>query len=119
MGVINQGLTDSKDNMTGGESPADNPSNSGTSLLECRGVTRQDKMEQAIGNLESVFGERFRSGFAVNDHAWIYCLAAFNDYCALKRTPNEESRTKLRGRLAQNCGVLRNAGVAGKISYCR
>ena len=76
-------------------------------------------MQQALQHMEAVCGERYRTGFAANDHARFYCLAAFGDYCALKRAPNEETRTKLRAGLAQNCGVLRNAGVAGKCSYCR
>ena len=63
-----------------------------------------DPMQHALQNMEAVCGERYRSGFAANDHARFYCLAAFGDYCALKQAPNEEARTKLRARLAQNCG---------------
>ena len=65
--------------------------------------------------METVCGERYRSGYAANDHAQFYRLAAFRDCCALKKAQNEEARTKLRARLAQNCGVLRNAGVAESV----
>ena len=51
-------------------------------------------MQQALQNLENICGEKYRSGFADNDHYRFYCMAAFNDYCALKRAPNEEARTK-------------------------
>ena len=76
-----------------------------------------DPIQLALQEMEAVCSERYRSGFAANDHARFYCLAAFGDYCALKRAPNEGARTQLRARLDQNCGVLRNAGVACKCSY--
>ena len=52
-------------------------------------------------------------------HYRFHCMAAFNDFCALKHAPNEEARTKLRASLSQNCGVLIGIGAAGKCSYCQ
>ena len=46
-----------------------------------------------------------------------HCMAAFNDFCALKQAPNEEARTQLRARIAQNCAVLNRYRRLGKYSY--
>ena len=63
--------------------------------------------------------ENFRTGFAAIDHTRFYCLPAFGDYCVLKQARNEEARTKLRARLAQNCGALTGIGAVGKCYYCQ
>ena len=115
--VVDQAIADWARVMAGVEPSADGPTSSATS--QSQAAPAGDPMQQALQNMEAVCGENFRSGFAANDHARFYCLAAFGDFCALKQAQNEEARTKLRARLAQNCGVLRNAGVAGKCSYCQ
>lgn len=76
-------------------------------------------MEQALRNLEAVCGETYQSGFGPNDHARFFCMAAFNNHCALKRASNEEARTKLRASLARNCGVLQVQGMASRCTYCQ
>ncbi len=78
-----------------------------------------DPMQPALQNMETVCGKKHGSGLSVNVDARFNCLAAFGDYCTLNRAPSEEARTKLRARLAQNCGVLQGIGAAGKCSYCR
>ena len=35
--------------------------------------------------VKAVWGARYRSGFAADDHARLFCLARSGDYCALKR----------------------------------
>ena len=116
--VVDQALTDWIQVMAEGESRADSPITSGGPPSQTQGAAAQDQMQQALKYLESVCGEKYRSGFAANDHYRLYCLATFNDYCALKRAPNEEARTKLRASLARNCAVLNGIGAAGKCSYC-
>ena len=110
--------------MPGGYPSTDAPTASGAALPQSQGghsqgAPPQDQMQQALQNLENGCGEKYRSGFAAGDHYRFYCMAAFNDYCALKRAPNEEARSKLRASLAQNCGVLKGVGAVGKCSYCQ
>ena len=104
--------------MAGGDPSGCPPVTSGAPS-QSPAAPKGDPMQQALQNMEAVCGERYRSGFAANDHVRFFRLAAFGDHCALKQAQNEEARAKLRARLAQNCGVLRNAGVAGKCSYCQ
>ena len=103
--------------MTEGGSAAGTPTGSGASQAQV--ATAQGNMEQALRNLEAVCGETYRSGFGPNDHARFFCMAAFNDHCALKRATSEEAKTKLRASIAQNCGVLQGQGLAGNCSYCQ
>ena len=117
--VTEQVLADWIDVMTEEETSTEAPTASGAASPQTQDDPAQDRMQQALQNLESVCGEKYRSGFAANDHARFYCLAAFNDYCALKRVQTEEAKRKLRASLTRNCGVLRNAGAAGKCSYCQ
>ena len=121
--AVDQAITDWARVMAGVESSADAPTASGgptqTQGGQSQAATAADPMQQALLNMEAVCREKFRSGFAGNDHARFYCLAAFGDACALKRTPDEEARTKLRASLARNCGVLQDIGAVGKCTYCR
>lgn len=103
--------------MTEGGSAADMQTLSGGAPSQ--GATAQGGMEKALRNLEAVCGEKYWSGFAPNDHARFYCMAAFNDHCALKRATTEEARTNLRASKAQNCGVLQVQGMAGRCTYCQ
>ena len=117
--VTDQALADWIGVMTEGGSAAGTPTASGGSGSQAKGTTAQGGMEQALRNLEAICGEKYWSGFAPNDHARFYCMAAFNDHCALKRATSEEAKTKLRASIAQNCGVLQAKGLAGKCSYCQ
>ena len=117
--VVDQALTDWVNVLSDKEPTTNAPVTSGASPSQTQGAPAQGQMQQALQNLESVCGEKYRSGFADNDHYRFYCMAAFNDYCALKRTQNEEARTKLRASLTQNCGVLKSIGAASKCSYCQ
>ena len=107
MNVLSSGQPATNEEITSGASPS-----------QTQGGQSQDPMQQALQNLENVCGEKYRSGFAANDHYRFYCLAAFNDYCALKRTQDEEARRKLRASLTQNCAVLKGIGAESKCSYC-
>ena len=117
--VTEEALADWMNVLSEGQAAANEAVASGGAPSQSQGGQAQDRMQQALQNLESVCGEKYRSGFAANDHYRFYCMAAFNDYCALKRAPNEEARTKLRASLAQNCGVLKSIGAASKCSYCQ
>ena len=117
--VVDQALTDWVNVLSDKEPTTNAPVTSGASPSQTQGAPAQDRMQQALQNLESVCGEKYRSGFAANDHYRFYCMAAFNDYCALKRTQTEDARTKLRASLAQNCGVLQGIGAASKCSFCQ
>ena len=116
--VTEQALADWINVMTEKDHSTDAPTSSGAKSPQSQGAPAQDQMQQALLNLENICGEKYRSGFAANDHYRFYCLATFNDYCALKRAPNKEARTKLRASLARNCAVLNGIGAAGKCSYC-
>ena len=79
----------------------------------------QDPMQQALQNLENVCGEKYQGNFSADDHARFYCLAAFNDYCALKRAKSDEAIGKLRASLQQNCAALKKDGLESKCPYCK
>ena len=79
----------------------------------------QDQLQQALLNLEKVCGEKYQGNFSVDDHARFYCLAAFNDYCALKRAKSSETISKLRASLQQNCTALKKDGLESKCPYCK
>ena len=122
--VTEQAMADWINVMTGGEPSTNAPTDSGSEPTQSegghsQGATAQDEMQQALQKLERACGEKYQSGIAPNDHVRFYCLAAFNDYCALKSTQNDESRRQLRARLAQNCEVLEGFGAAGKCPYCQ
>ena len=117
--VTEEALADWMNVLSEGQAAANEEATSGASPSHTQGGQAQDRMQQALQNIENVCGEKYRSGFADNDHYRFYCMAAFNDYCALKRAPNEEARRKLRASLAQNCGVLKSIGADSKCSYCQ
>ena len=100
------------------EQPDGNINSAGTSS-QPQGGQRQDQLQQALQNLENVCGEKYQGHFADNDHYRFYCLAAFNDYCALKRAQSSEAISKLRASLQQNCAVLKSVGADSKCSYCK
>ena len=79
----------------------------------------QDPMQQALQNLENVCGEKYQGNFSDNDHARFFCLAAFNDYCALKRAKSDEVISKLRTNLQRNCTALKKDGLESKCPYCK
>ena len=54
-----------------------------------------------------------------DNHARFFCLAAFNDYCALKRAKSSEAISKLRASLQQNCAALKKDGLESKCPYCK
>ena len=93
--------------------------NSATPPSQTQGGQAQDPMQQALQNLENVCGEKYQGNFADNDHYRFYCMAAFNDYCALKRAQSSEAINKLRASLQQNCAVLKSVGADSKCSYCK
>ena len=93
--------------------------NSATTPSQSQGGQVQDPMQQALQNLENVCGEKYQSDIADYDHARFYCLAAFNDYCALKRAQSSDAISKLRASLQQNCAVLKKDGLDSKCSYCK
>lgn len=86
---------------------------------QTQGEQGQDPMQQALQNLENVCGEKYQSNFSNDDHYRFYCLAAFNDYCALKRAQSSEAINKLRASLQQNCAILKNVGADSKCPYCK
>ena len=93
--------------------------NSATPPSQSQGGQAQDPMQQALLNLEKVCGEKYQGNFAVDDHARFFCLAAFNDYCALKRAKSSEAISKLRASLQQNCAALKKDGLESKCPYCK
>ena len=102
------------------EQPAgDGNSNSAAIPSQTQGGHSQDSVQQALQNLENVCGEKYQSNIADNDHYRFYCMAAFNDYCALKRAQSSEAISKLRASLQQNCAVLKSVGADSKCSYCK
>ncbi len=100
------------------EQPDGNINSAGTSS-QTQGGQAQGTMQQALQNLENVCGEKYQGNFADNDHYRFYCMAAFNDYCALKRAQSSEAISKLRASLQQNCAVLKSVGADSKCSYCK
>ena len=100
------------------EQPDRNINSAGTSS-QPQGGQGQGTMQQALLNLEKVCGEKYQGNFADNDHYRFYCMAAFNDYCALKRAQSSEAISKLRASLQQNCAVLKSVGADSKCSYCK
>ena len=100
------------------EQPDGNINSAGPSS-QTQGGQAQGTMQQALQNLENVCGEKYQGNFADNDHYRFYCLAAFNDYCALKRAQSSEAINKLRASLQQNCAVLKSVGADSKCSYCK
>ncbi len=117
--AVDQAISDWAAVMAGVETSTSAPTGSSGSSSQSQAATSEDPMQQALQNMEAVCGEKYQSGFAANDHARFYCLAAFGDYCALKRAPNEQARTQLRASLTQNCAVLTGIGAVGKCGYCR
>ena len=93
--------------------------NSATPSSQSQGGQAQGTMQQALQNLENVCGEKYQGNFSANDHARFFCLAAFNDYCALKRAHSSDAINKLRASLQQNCAVLKSVGADSKCSYCK
>ena len=66
----------------------------------------QDPMQQALLNLDNVCGEKYQGNFSDNDHYRFYCMAAFNDYCTLKRAQSSDAISKLRTSSATElCGL--------------
>ena len=100
------------------EQPVGNINPVGTSSQSQRGQA-QDQLQQALLNLEKVCGEKYQGNFSVDDHARFFCLAAFNDYCALKRAQSSEAISKLRASLQQNCTALKKDGLESKCPYCK
>ena len=94
-------------------------SNSATPSSQSQGGQAQDPMQQALQNLENVCGEKYQGNFADNDHYRFYCMAAFNDYCALKRAQSSDAIDKLRASLQQNCAALKKDGLESKCPYCK
>ena len=94
-------------------------SNPAGTFSQTQGGQSQDSMQQALQNLENVCGEKYQGNFADNDHYRFYCMAAFNDYCALKRAQSSDTINKLRASLQQNCAVLKSVGADSKCSYCK
>jgi hypothetical protein len=94
-------------------------SNSATPSSQSQSGQAQDPMQQALQNLENVCGEKYQGDFSDNDHYRFYCMAAFNDYCALKRAQSSDAINKLRASLQQNCTVLKSVGADSKCSYCK
>ena len=94
-------------------------SNSAATPSQTQGGQSQNSVQQALQNLENVCGEKYQGNFADNDHYRFYCMAAFNDYCALKRVQSSEAISKLRASLQQNCAVLKSVGADSKCSYCK
>ena len=95
--------------------------NSAAMSSQTQGGQAQDPMQQALQNLENVCGEKYQ-GISPTDehnHGRFYCLAAFNDYCALKRAQSSEAISKLRTSLQQNCTVLKRDGLDGQCPYCK
>ncbi len=117
--ITEQALADWINVMTESDHSSDAPTALDATSPQSQGEPARDQMQQAIQNLERICGEKYRSGFAANDHARFYCLAAFNDHCALKRAQTEEAKGKLRASLAQNCSVLVGQGLSGKCTYCQ
>ena len=102
------------------EQPGGNINPVGTSSQSQRGQAHgQDQLQQALLNLEKVCGEKYQGKFSVDDHARFFCLAAFNDYCALKRAKSDEAISKLRASLQQNCTALKKDGLDSKCPYCK
>ena len=54
-----------------------------------------------------------------DNHARFFCLAAFNDYYALKRAKSDEAISKLRASLQQNGAALKKDGLESKCPYCQ
>ena len=100
------------------EQPIGNINPVGTSSQSQRGQG-QDQLQQALLNLERVCGEKYQGNFSDDDHARFFCLAAFNDYCALKRVQSSEAISKLRASLQQNCAALKRDGLDSKCPYCK
>ena len=100
------------------EQPGGNTSPVGTSSQSQTGQG-QGQLQQALQNLEKVCGEKYQGNFSVDDHARFFCLAAFNDYCALKRAKSDEAISKLRASLQQNCAALKKDGLDSKCPYCK
>ena len=102
------------------EQPAGTINPAATSSQSQRGQAHgQDQLQQALLNLEKVCGEKYQGKFSDSDHARFYCLAAFNDYCALKRAKSDEAISKLRASLQQNCTALKKDGLESKCPYCK
>ena len=102
------------------EQPGGNINPVGTSSQSQRGQAQgQDQLQQALLNLEKICGEKYQGNFSVDDHARFFCLAAFNDYCALKRAKSDEAISKLRASLQQNCAALKKDGLESKCPYCK
>ena len=100
------------------EQPAGTINPAATSSQSQRGQG-QDQLQQALLNLEKICGEKYQGNFSVDDHARFFCLAAFNDYCALKRAKSDEAISKLRASLQQNCAALKKDGLESKCPYCK
>ena len=100
------------------EQPAGTINPAATSSQSQRGQG-QGQLQQALLNLEKVCGEKYQGNFSVNDHARFFCLAAFNDYCALKRAKSDEAISKLWASLQQNCAALKKDGLDSKCPYCK
>ena len=103
------------------ERPAGTINPAATSSQSQRGQAQggQDQLQQALLNLEKICGEKYQGNFSVDDHARFFCLAAFNDYCALKRAKSDEAISKLRASLQQNCAALKKDGLESKCPYCK
>ena len=93
--------------------------NSAATPSQTQGGQAQDPMQQALQNIENVCGEKYQGDFADNDHSRFYCMAAFNDYCALKRAQSSDAISKLRASLQQNCAVLKKDGLDSRCPYCK
>ena len=103
------------------ERPAGTINPAATSSQSQRGQAQggQDQLQQALLNLEKICGEKYQGNFSVDDHARFFCMAAFNDYCALKRAKSDEAISKLRTSLRQNCAALKKDGLESKCPYCK
>ena len=93
--------------------------NSAATPSQSQSGQASNSVQQALQNLENVCGEKYQGNFSDNDHYRFYCLAAFNDYCALKRAQSSDAINKLRASLQQNCAVLKSVGADSKCSYCK
>ena len=95
--------------------------NSAATSSQTQGGQAQDPMQHALQNLENVCGEKYQ-GISPTDelnHGRFYCLAAFNDYCALKRAQSSDAIDKLRASLQQNCAALKKDGLDSQCPYCK
>ena len=117
--AVTEAVSQFMEGMLNGQPAGNRNSNSATTPSQSQGGQAPDTMQQALQNLENVCGEKYQGNFLNDDHYRFYCMAAFNDHCALKRAKSDEAISKLRSSLKQNCAVLKSVGADSKCSYCK